>query len=57
MGICSCCDVVFEQKGKGLMRISLSSKFKGGTSIIDTLLKNFHANFNAGKGLHRMVDI
>ena len=53
----SCCDVVFEQKVKGLKRISLSSKFKGGTSITDTLLKNFHANFNSGKALHRMVDI
>ena len=57
MVICSCCGVVFEQKGKGLKRISLSSKFKGGTSITDTLLNNFHANFNSGKELTRMVDI
>ena len=46
---CSCCGGIFEQKGKGFKRVSLSSKFKGGPSAAETLTKNFNISFTPGK--------
>ena len=46
---CECCEGLFERKGKGFKRVSLSSKFRGGPSAAETLTRNFNINFTPGK--------
>ena len=46
---CECCEGLFERKGKGFKRVSLSSKFRGGPSAAETLTRNFNINVTPGK--------